>query len=113
FFMSFYYSLTDWNGVTTTVLWTGLDNFKRILLEDDQFRVSFLFTTRYTLVTVLLANLVGFTLALLLTLPLKTRNILRTVFFMPNVIAGLLLGFIWSFIFVRGFAAVGEATGIK
>ena len=112
FLMSFYYSLTDWNGVTTRVVWAGLDNFKRILLEDSEFRNAFWFTTRYTIAAVLLANAVGFTLALLLTQPLKSKNVLRTIFFLPNVIAGLLLGFIWSFIFVKGFAAVGEWTGI-
>jgi len=112
FLMSFYYSLTDWNGVTTRVVWTGLSNFKRILLEDSEFRNAFWFTARYTLAAVVFANAVGFTLALLLTQPLKTRNVLRTVFFLPNVIAGLLLGFIWSFIFVKGFAAIGEWTGI-
>jgi len=112
FLMSFYYSLTDWNGVTTRVVWAGLSNFKRILLEDSEFRNAFWFTARYTLAAVVFANAVGFTLALLLTQPLKTRNVLRTVFFLPNVIAGLLLGFIWSFIFVKGFAAIGEWTGI-
>lgn len=112
FLMSFYYSLTDWNGVTSRVVWTGLDNFRQIFLHDDVFRTSFWFTARYTLATVVLANAVGFTLALMLTQPLKTRNWLRTVFFLPNVIAGLLLGFIWSFIFVKGFAAVGDWTGI-
>jgi len=112
FLMSFYYSLTDWNGVTTRVVWTGLSNFKRILLEDSEFKSAFWFTARYTLAAVVFANAVGFTLALLLTQPLKTRNVLRTVFFLPNVIAGLLLGFIWSFIFVKGFAAIGEWTGI-
>lgn len=112
FFMSLYYSFTDWNGVTTQVVWNGVDNFKRILMEDEGFRTSFWFTTKYTVVTVLLANIVGFGLSLLLTQPLRSRNVLRTIFFLPNVIAGLLLGFIWSFIFVRGFAAVGEVTGL-
>lgn len=112
FAMSFYYSLTEWNGVTSTVVWTGLDNFKRILASDDGFRDSFWFTTRYTVAAVVFANAVGFFLALVLTLPLKSRNVLRTVFFLPNVIAGLLLGFIWQFIFVKGFAAIGEWTGI-
>jgi raffinose/stachyose/melibiose transport system permease protein len=112
FLMSFYYSLTEWNGVTTRVDWAGFGNFKRILLEDTEFRNAFWFTARYTLAAVVFANAVGFTLALLLTQPLKTRNVLRTIFFLPNVIAGLLLGFIWSFIFVKGFAAVGEWTGI-
>ena len=112
FFMSFYYSMTDWNGVTRTVVWTGFDNFKTILASDEGFRASFWFTTRYTVAAVLLSNAVGFALALFLTMPLKSRNVLRTVFFLPNVIAGLLLGFIWQFIFVKGFAAVGQLTGI-
>lgn len=112
FFMSIYYSMTDWNGVTRTVVWTGLDNFRTILAADEAFRTSFWFTTRYTVAAVVLSNAVGFALALFLTMPLKTRNALRTVFFLPNVIAGLLLGFIWQFIFVKGFAAVGQLTGI-
>lgn len=112
FLMSLYYSFTEWNGVTTAITWTGLDNFKHILLNDEGFRTSFWFTAKYSIVTVFLANAVGFGLALLLTQRLKTRNVLRTIFFLPNVIAGLLLGFIWSFIFVKGFSAVGELTGI-
>lgn len=112
FLMSIYYSFTEWNGVKSVVNWNGLDNFKQIIFHDDGFHSSFWFTTKYTIVTVLAANLAGFGFALLLTMPLKTRNLLRTIFFLPNVIAGLLLGFIWSFIFVKGFAAVGNITGI-
>lgn len=112
FAMSMYYSFTEWNGVTSNVRWVGLDNFRRILLEDQDFRASFWFTIRFTLAAVLLTNLVGFGLALLLTQKLKARNPLRTVFFLPNVIGGLLLGFIWQFIFVRGFSAIGEMTQI-
>ena len=81
FLMSFYYSLTDWNGVTTRVVWTGLDNFRTHFAGRYEFRNSFWFTARYTLAAVVLANAVGFALALLLTQPLKTRNVLRTVFF--------------------------------
>jgi raffinose/stachyose/melibiose transport system permease protein len=113
FLLSIYYGFTSWNGVTSSVTWVGLDNYKQIIMEDDGFRTSFWFTARYTLAAVVLTNLVGFLLALLLTQPLKTSNLLRTIFFLPNVIGGLLLGFIWSFIFVKGFAAVGEATGIS
>jgi raffinose/stachyose/melibiose transport system permease protein len=112
FLMSIYYSFTEWNGVTSTVKWVGFDNFKQILVGDLDFHKSFWFTTRFTVMMVLLANLLGFLLALLLTQALKTRNILRTVFFLPNVIGGLLLGFIWQFIFVKGFATIGEITKI-
>jgi len=113
FFMSLYYSFTEWNGVSTTVTWIGIDNYKKILNNDPDYYKSFLFTFRYAIVSVLLTNVVGFLLALLLTQSLKLRNILRTIFFMPNVIGGLLLGFIWSFIFVKGFASVGELTGLS
>ncbi|WP_284641307.1 carbohydrate ABC transporter permease [Paenibacillus silviterrae] len=112
FVMSLYYSFTEWNGVTSNVKWVGFDNFKRILADDQDFHRSFWFTTRFTIAKVLLANLVGFGLALLLSQALKSRNVLRTVFFMPNVIGGLLLGFIWQFIFVKGFATLGELTDL-
>lgn len=113
FLLSIYYGFTSWNGVTSTVTWVGFDNYKQIIMEDEGFRASFWFTARYTLASVILINLVGFLLALLLTQPLKTSHVLRTIFFLPNVIGGLLLGFIWSFIFVKGFAAVGEATNLS
>lgn len=112
FFTGIYYSFTDWNGVTGTVNWVGLDNFKYLFTEDKQFQQSFLLTIKYTVVSIVLTNLIGFGLALLVSQMLKTRNILRTVFFLPNLIGGLLLGFIWQFIFVRGFASIGELTGI-
>src|SRR5690606_30265688 len=65
-----------------------------------------------TVVAVILTNIMGFLLALLLTRAIRTKNVLRTIFFLPNVIGGLLLGFIWQFIFVKGFSAVGDLTGL-
>lgn len=106
-----YYSFTDWNGVTGQLNVVGWDNYQRILFEDEQFRASFWITTKYTIVAVILTNIVGFLLALLLTMNIKTRNILRTVFFMPNLIGGLILGFIWQFIYVKGFESIGALTG--
>ena len=88
FFNGIYYSFTDWNGVTGELNFVGLDNYHRLFFEDEQFRASFWITTKYTLVSVLLTNIVGFSLALLLTMNIKTRNFLRTIFFMPNLIGG-------------------------
>ncbi|AJY75844.1 carbohydrate ABC transporter permease [Paenibacillus beijingensis] len=110
FFMGMYYSFTDWNGVADTAKFVGIDNFITVF-KDAGFRNSFIFTFKFTIVAVIISNLVGFLLALLLTQPVKSRNVLRTLFFMPNVIGGLLLGFIWQFIFIKGFAAIGEKTG--
>lgn len=112
FVLGMYYSFTNWNGVNGSMSWVGLENFKTIFTNDKAFWESFWFTTRFSLLSVFLVNAVGFMLAFLLTRPLKTRNVLRTIFFLPNVIGGLLLGFIWQFIFIKGFASVGAATGI-
>ncbi|AIQ50779.1 MULTISPECIES: carbohydrate ABC transporter permease [Paenibacillus] len=111
FVMGMYYSFTDWNGVSGNVAWVGFDNFKMIFTNDSDFWSSFWFTVRFTLLGVVLTNVVGFFLAYFLTKALKTRNMLRTIFFMPNVIGGLLLGFIWQFIFIKGFATMGDLTG--
>ncbi len=112
FFMGIYYSFTSWNGVSSTVEWVGLENYIKIFSNDRQFMESFLFTTKFMFAAVIISNLIGFSLALLLNAALKTRNILRTVYFIPNVIGGLLLGFIWQFIFVKGFASIGAITNI-
>jgi raffinose/stachyose/melibiose transport system permease protein len=112
FLMSIYYSFTSWNGISGTVEWIGLDNFKRIFTNDPQFFASFWFTVRFTVASVIVSNVIGFGLALMLTHMLKTRNLLRTAFFIPNVIGGLLLGFIWQFIFIRGFSSLGQLTNI-
>jgi raffinose/stachyose/melibiose transport system permease protein len=112
FFLGVYYSFTDWNGISRNINFIGIENYTHILTKDPDFRNAFWFTVRFTVVGILLTNLLGFVLAYVLTKPIRTRNMMRTIFFMPNMIGGLLLGFIWQFIFIRGFAAVGEATGI-
>ncbi|RIW29574.1 sugar ABC transporter permease [Bacillus salacetis] len=113
FLMGLYYSFTSWNGVSSAVQWVGFENYTKIFTNDTAFYESFKFTTKFMLAAVVISNLLGFCFALLLNAALKTRNILRTVFFIPNVIGGLLLGFIWQFIFVKGFASVGNLTGIE
>ncbi|GGM24207.1 ABC transporter permease [Paraliobacillus quinghaiensis] len=112
FFMGVYYSFTSWNGVSSAVEWIGFDNYKQIFTNDPKYYDSFEFTTKFMFAAVVISNIIGFTFALILNAALKTKNVLRTVFFLPNVIGGLLLGFIWQFIFVRGFSAVGDLTNI-
>ena len=114
FFLGFYYSSTDWNGLDLDkAVWTGAANWKRIFLNDDKFWESLLFTLRFTLVSVVAANALALLLAFLLMTTLKTKKVLRTIFFMPNVIGGILLGYIWQFIFTKGFATIGDLTGIS
>ena len=103
----FYYSFTDWDGMSSQINFVAFDNFVRIFTDDKQFWTSFKFTSIFTVFAVILINLVGFALALLVTKKFKGANLLRSVFFMPNLIGGLLLGFAWQFIFTKVFPATG------
>lgn len=105
------YSFTSWDGVNDEVTFIGLKNFITIL-TDKSFRESFLFTLLFSVTGVILTNVLGLLLAVLLTGGLKSSKILRTMFFTPNVVSGLLLGFVWYFIFVKGFAGIGKLTDI-
>lgn len=101
-----YYSMTDWTGIPSNpVKFIGLENFSN-LLTDEQFWQSFKFTTMFTIVSVITLNIFGLSLALLVTRGLKRSTLPRAVFFMPNLIGGLILGFVWQFIFVNVFPAL-------
>ena len=98
-----YYSFTDCYGTDDQVpQFVGLKNYM-LVLKDEGFKNAFIFTTKFTLVSIVIVNVVGFSLALLVTRKLKMSNFMRTIFFMPNLIGGLILGFIWQFIFVGVF----------
>ena len=75
----------------------GLENYARAL-ADRQFWYSFGFSALFTIVTVILINVIAFAVAYALTRSLRGKNIFRTVFFMPNLIGGIVLGFIWQII---------------
>ncbi|MCF6138021.1 carbohydrate ABC transporter permease [Pseudalkalibacillus berkeleyi] len=106
-----YYSFTDWNGIYTTSF-VGLDHYKA-LIGDEEFRNSLWFTTKFTVVSVFLINFFGLSLALLVTQKFKGNHVLRTIFFMPNLIGGLILGFIWQFIFIKVFSSIGDILGVE
>ncbi|WP_345773414.1 sugar ABC transporter permease [Paenibacillus sp. 19GGS1-52] len=110
FIYGIYFSMTDWNGISIGHSWVGLDNYK-YLLKDTDFLRAFWLTARIAVVITLLMNIAGFGVALLLTRKLRYRNLYRTAFFLPNVLGGLVLGFVWQFIFTKGFELIGEKTG--
>ncbi|GMK44284.1 MULTISPECIES: carbohydrate ABC transporter permease [Paenibacillus] len=112
FLLGFYFSFTEWNGLDLDkAKWIGMDNLHRIFTNDDKFWASFKFTLKFTVVTVVVTNILALILGLLLTRPMRGRNTLRTIFFLPNMIGGILLGYIWQFIFTKGFKTIGEMTG--
>ncbi len=75
--------------------WAGLSNYQKVF-QDATFRTSFLFTVKFAVVSILTINVIAFCLALLLTRKLRGTNVFRTVFFMPNLIGGIVLGYIWQ-----------------
>ena len=77
---------------------TGVSNYVQAF-SDESFRHSFWYTALFAIVSLVLINVLAFTVAYLLTQGLKGSNLFRTVFFMPNLIGGIVLGYIWSMIF--------------
>ena len=96
FVLGVYLSFCKFTTVTDAKF-IGLSNYAKILGDGD-FLHSLWFTALFTIVTVLLINIFAFAVAMLLTKNIKGTNIFRTVFFMPNLIGGIVLGYIWLII---------------
>lgn len=75
--------------------WVGLANY-RAAITDTSFQRAFGFTVLFAVVSILSINILAFALAVLLTQKLRGTNVFRTVFFMPNLIGGIVLGYIWQ-----------------
>ena len=78
--------------------WVGIENYLKAF-QDQSFRYSFGYTALYAFISLVLINVLAFMVAYALTQKIKGSNLFRTVFFMPNLIGGIVLGYIWSMIF--------------
>ena len=101
FVMGVYLSFTEFTTVTNTQ-WVGLANYVKAFTGSRDFLNALWFTVKFTVVSVITINLLSFALAMLLTRAMKGTNLFRTVFFMPNLIGGIVLGYIWQII-INGF----------
>ena len=110
FLYGVYLTLTDWNGVSSVKNFVGLSNFVGVM-QDSQFWTSLLLTFKYVVFVVVIVNVLAFGIAYLLTRGIKGQNFFRAGFFTPNLIGGIVLGYIWQFVFSRVFVSIGEATG--
>lgn len=95
FIMGVYLSFCKFTTVTDAKF-VGLQNYVKIFTEDGTFGHALWYTTAFTVVSVVLINVIGFAVALLLTKKIKGTNIFRTVFFMSNLIGGIILGYVWQ-----------------
>lgn len=110
FVYGIYLTLTDWDGVAKVKNFIGFKNFAGVA-RDGQFWTSLLLTFKYVILVVVLVNVLAFAIAYLLTRGIRGQNFFRAGFFTPNLIGGIVLGYIWQFVFSRVFVSIGESTG--
>ncbi|MEA5049786.1 MAG: sugar ABC transporter permease [Eubacteriales bacterium] len=110
--MGIYYSFTEWNGIGSNAVPNGLTNYVTIFTDDSQFLYSFRYTLVFSVAAVVLVNLLALGLALLVTQKFRGSNLFRSIFFLPNLIGGILVGFIWQFIFTDVFDGLGTLLSI-
>ena len=91
------YSFTDWTGIRFTKV-VGLANYQA-MFKDPAFIWSVLITFVFVIINVVMINLVGFLLALLCTVKMRGVAFFRAAYFLPNLIGGIVLGYIWQFVF--------------
>ena len=104
-----FYSFTDWNGIKMTGF-VGFANYKA-MFNEPSFLWSLIITILFVVLNMVLVNVVAFMLALLCTSKVKGLSFFRASYFLPNLIGGIVLGYIWQFVFSRVFVSIGETTG--
>lgn len=111
FAIGVYYSFTNWSATAQpSIDFVGLTNYLEAF-KDPTFLYATIITSIYTLMNIILVNVIAFSLALLVTSSLKGRNIYRAGFFLPNIIGGIILGYIWKFIFNQFVPSIASAAG--
>jgi len=112
FLFGLYYSMTDWNGVNNAVKFVGLKNFSSLFSKPD-FLYSLLVTIAYTAINIVLVNIVSFSLSIIVTSGLRRQNFYRAGFFVPYLIGGIVLGYIWQFILNYILVDIGKSLSIE
>ena len=114
FFMGLYLSFCEFRTVSDA-RFVGIQNYIRAFSDNGDFINALWFTVKFTFVAVILINVIAFLLALMLTKRIRGTNLYRTVFFMPNLIGGIVLGYIWQLIingilFNYGYSIISNSS---
>jgi raffinose/stachyose/melibiose transport system permease protein len=110
FLMSISYSFTKWNGLDKVPKFIGLANYIELLTTDPDMGHAIKFTLLFTIVVVVLTNVLALLIAVILDSDIRGRNVLRAAFYIPNIISLIVIGYVWRFIFSRGFDSLFEIT---
>ena len=111
FILGVWLSFCDFTTVTDAQF-TGIENYFRAF-QDTIFQHAFWYTALFAIVSLLVINVIAFALALALTQKMRGTNLFRTVFFMPNLIGGIVLGYIWQLIFNGILAQYSQAINLN
>lgn len=111
FIYGLYLTFTSWDGISTTKPFVGLANYAATF-ADGAYWQALGRTLIYSVIAVILVNAVAFILAYLVTSGVKGQNFFRAGFFVPNLIGGIVLGYIWKFVFNRAFVALGNSLSV-
>ena len=111
-FLSFYYSLTSWNGMTVEKPFVGLDNYVK-LVSDPYARSAWWFTIRFTIWNTIIQNVAAIFMAVALDSGIKGQKIMRTIFFVPCLISAVVVGFVWLKFYGNVLPALFKLMGLK
>ncbi len=107
-----FYSFTNWNGLNPSYAFVGFKNYLD-LLKDARVLDTYIFTFKFAIIATILVNILSLTLALGLNAKIKFRNFFRAVYFLPNVLSILIVGFIFHYIFANVVPDIGKALSIE
>lgn len=110
-FSGVYYSMTSWNGLAKTKDFIGIENYIEIF-QDMNFWRSMLFTSKYVLVMLFVANILALSLAVGIESRKRAKGIFRTLFCMPNMISMIIGGYMWNFIFTKVLYYLADHWGM-
>lgn len=111
FAIGIFMTFTNWTGIEDSFRFMGIKNYIAAF-TDPSFGGSMLFTVKYVITVLILTNVIAFGIALLVTSGLRGQNFFRAGFFIPNLIGGVVLGFVWNFIFSRVLVSAGKLLNI-
>ena len=111
FFQQIWYSFTNWNGIKADYDVLGVANYVKVF-SDTKFWTSMWFTIKFAFFVTIFSNTIGFIWAYGLSKSIPMRNFMRAGFYMPKIVGGVILGFVWRFIFQNLFPVIGQLTGV-
>ncbi len=111
FVYGIFLTFTNWNGIASNYHFVAFRNYASVF-DSAQFWKTLILTLEYVALTLFLTNAIGFFLASLLTSGIRGQNVMRSALFTPNLVGGIILGFIWQFIYSTALVYIGQKLHI-